>query len=147
MRSLSAFDHVRHQRHGLSQQRADAAEVVALPRRLDEQHVGARLAIERGTRKRAVEALDRNRIGAGDNECFARLPGIDSGLDLPRHLLRGDQRLVVEMTAALGKVLILKLDRVGACTLEQTDGTFDVECVAVAGVGIHNQMGADAVAD
>ena len=56
-------------------------------------------------------------------------------------------RLVVEMAAALGKVLVLELDRVRPGPLEQAHGAFDIECVAVPGVGIDDQMDADAVAD
>ena len=40
----------------------------ALARRLDEQHVGAGLAIKRGARDGALEAFDGDRIGAGDDQ-------------------------------------------------------------------------------
>ena len=51
------------------------------------------------------------------------------------------------MAAALGKLLVLELDRAGAGALEQPHGALDVERVAVAGVGVDDQMGVDAVAD
>ena len=66
-RSLAAFHHVHHQRHGLAELRSDAAEFVALPRRLDEQHVGASLTVERGARHGAVEALDGDGVGPRDD--------------------------------------------------------------------------------
>ena len=44
------------------------------------------------------------------------------------------------MAAALGKVLVLELDRVGAGALELADGAHDVERIAVAGVGIDDQV-------
>ena len=51
------------------------------------------------------------------------------------------------MTAALGKVLILDLDRVGAGALQKAHGALHIERIAVAGVGVDNEMCADAVAD
>ena len=118
----------------------DAGEIVARPRRLDEQHVGAGLAIHRGALDGAVEAFDGDRIGPRDDQRLARVPGIDRGADLAAHLLRRDQRLAVEMAAALGKILVLELDRVGAGALELADRAHDIERVAVAGVGIDDQM-------
>ena len=47
-------------------------------RRLDEQHVGAGLAIQRGALDGALEAFDRDRIGARDDQRFARTPRIDA---------------------------------------------------------------------
>ena len=51
------------------------------------------------------------------------------------------------MAAALGKILVLELDRVGAGALELADRAHDIERVAVAGVGIDDQVRVDAVAD
>ncbi len=64
--------------HRLPYLRADAAELGALARRLDEQHVGAGLAIERRARDGAVEALDRDRVGARDDQRLARVARIDA---------------------------------------------------------------------
>ena len=50
------------------------------------------------------------------------------------------------MSAALGKHLILELDRRGPGPLEQPHRTLDIERVAVAGVGIDDQRTVDAVA-
>ena len=47
-------------------------KLVALPRRFDEQHVGAGVAIERGARHGAIETLDGDGVGAGDDERVAR---------------------------------------------------------------------------
>ena len=131
----------------LAHQRADAAELGALARRLDEQHVGAGFAIERGARDGALEALDGDRVGAGDDQRVAGAARIDRRLDLADHVLRRNQRLVVEMAAALGKILVLDLDGVGAGALQQPHGALDIERIAVAGVGIDDEMRADAVAD
>ena len=124
----------------LAERRNHAGEIVARLRRLDEQHVGAGFAIHCGALDGALEALDRDRVGARDDQRLARVPRIDRGADLAAHLGRRDQRLAVEMPAALGKVLVLELDRVGAGALELADGAHDVERVAVAGVGIDDQM-------
>ena len=51
------------------------------------------------------------------------------------------------MPAALGKILVLDLDRVGARALEQAHGALDIERIAVAGVGVDHEMRAHAVAD
>ena len=66
----------------------------------------------------ALEALDRDRVGARDDQRLARVPRVDRGADLAAHLVRRDQRLAVEVAAALGKVLVLELDRGGAGALE-----------------------------
>ena len=70
-----------------------------------------------------------------------------AALILPTISRRRNQRLVVEMAAALGKVLVLDLDRVGAGAFEQPHGALDIERVTVAGVGVDDEMGGDAVAD
>ena len=55
--------------------------------------------------------------------------------------------LLVEMAAALGKVLILDLNGVGAGALEQPHRALDIERIAVAGVGIDDEMRTDPIAD
>jgi hypothetical protein len=51
------------------------------------------------------------------------------------------------MAAALGKILVLELNGAGAGALEQAHGTLHVERVAVAGIGVDDQVGRHAVAD
>ncbi len=51
------------------------------------------------------------------------------------------------MAAALGEILVLELDGVGAGALELANGTDHVERVAVAGVGVDDEMGIDAIAN
>ena len=51
------------------------------------------------------------------------------------------------MSAALGKILILKLDRIGAGALEKPHRALDIERIAVAGVGVDDEMRADPIAD
>ena len=120
---------------------------VARLRCLDEQHVGAGLAVTHGARDGRLETLDRDRVGARDDQRLARAPRIERRLDLADHLCGRNECLVIEVTAALGKRLVLDLDRVGPGTLEQPHRAFDIECIAVAGVGIDDQAGGNAVAD
>ena len=72
---------------------------------------------------------------------------VDRRLDLAHHLGGGNERLAVEVAAALREVLVLELDGVGAGALHLPHRAPHVERVAVAGVGVHDQVGADAVAD
>ena len=51
------------------------------------------------------------------------------------------------MAAALGEILILDLDGVGPGTLQQPHGALDIECIAVAGVGIDDEVRVDTVSD
>ena len=51
------------------------------------------------------------------------------------------------MTAALGKDLVLDLDRIRAGSLEQAHRARHVERIAVAGIRIDDEMAADAIAD
>ena len=94
-----------------------------------------------------VEALDGDRVGPRDDQRLARAPRVDRGADFAAHLVRRDQRLAVEVAAALGKILVLELDRVGAGALELADRAHHIERVAVAGVGIDDQVRADPVAN
>src|SRR5262245_4580304 len=75
------------------------------------------------------------------------MSGIESSVDLAAHLLRRDQRLAVEMAATLGEILVLELDSVGAGALERAHCAHDVDRVAVAGVGVDDQMRGYALAD
>ena len=75
------------------------------------------------------------------------MPRIERRLDLADHLLRRDQRLVVEVAAALRERLILDLDRIRAGALEQAHRARHVERIAVAGIRIDDEMAADAIAD
>ncbi len=146
-RRLAALHHVGEQRQPPPKRLGDAGEVVAAARRLDEQHVGAGLAVHLHALDGAVEAFDRDGVGARHDQGLARVAGIHRGADFSAHLGGRDQRLAVEMAAALGKVLVLELDRGGAGALELAHGAHDVERIAVAGVGIDHEMRIDAVAD
>ena len=145
-RRLAALHHVGDQRNALERGR-NALELGASLGRFRKQNICARLAVTQGARDRAIEAFDGDRIGAGNNQSFARVARVERRLDLADHFGGRDQHFVVEMAAALRKILVLDLDRVGAGALEQADGALDIEGIAVAGVGIDDQMCAHAVAD
>ena len=66
---------------------------------------------------------------------------------LPTISARRDHALVGEMAAALGKGLVLDLDRGGARALEQPDRPLDVQRIAVAGVGVDDDRRRHALAD
>ena len=51
------------------------------------------------------------------------------------------------MAATLGKILIFDLDRLRARLLEQPHRARDIERIAIAGIGIDNEIGIDAIAD
>ena len=72
---------------------------------------------------------------------------IERRLDLADHFGCRHQPLLVEVAAALGKGLVLELDRVGAGAFEQPHGARDIERIAVAGIGIDDQIGGNPVAD
>ena len=84
----------------------------------------ARRRPPRGRARRArcarLEALDRDRVGAGDDQRLARMRAHRrAALILPTISAAGIERLAVEVAAALGEVLVLELDGVGAGALEQ----------------------------
>ena len=72
---------------------------------------------------------------------------IDRRADLAAHLLRRDQSFSIEMAATFRKVLVFDLYAMGAHPLEATNRARHVECVAVAGVGVDDEMGVDPIAD
>ena len=49
------------------------------------------------------------------------------------------------MTATLGKILVLNLNRARPSALKQAHGAADVERVAVAGIRVDDQIGANAI--
>src|SRR6185312_13697270 len=143
---LATLDHIDHRRHAL-QRRRNTLEFLTRLRRLDKQHVGAGVAIRFGAGNCWLEAFDGYGVGARDDQGLARMPRVERGLDFTDHLLRWDERLVVEMAAALGKRLVLDLDCVRARSLEQADRARHIERITITGVRIDNEMAADAIAD
>ena len=61
---------------------------------------------------------------------------IDGGLDLLHHFLCRDDVLAGEVSAFLGKYLVLDLDARRARALQRANRAHDVHRVAVAGIGI-----------
>src|SRR5262245_42332560 len=108
---------------------------------------GARLAVSRVALDGAFKTFDRNRVGARDHQRLARAPRIERRLDLASHLDRRDEDLAVEVAAALRKCLVLELNGARPRAFEQAHGAPDVERVAIAGVGVNDQIGVDAIAD
>ena len=114
-------------------------------RRLDEQHVRSGLVIGLGTFERGVQPFDSAGIGACDYQGRVILPRIKGGLHLSDHLAAGDQLFAVKMTAAFWERLVLELDGGSPGTLEIPDRALDIERVAEAVVGIHDDRCLDPV--
>ena len=68
---------------------------------------------------------------------------LDRGADLGDELGARDHLLAIEVAAALGRHLVLDVDRRHAARLVFAHGARHVELVAVAGVGIGDQRDAD----
>ena len=89
-------------------------------RRLDEQHVGAGLAVaHRRARSRARSPRPRPRRCARSISVSGERRASSAALILPTISVGRNQRLAVEVAAALGEILVLELDRIGAGALEQ----------------------------
>ena len=104
--------------------------------RLDEEHVGPRVAVLLRARQRAVEALHRAGVRAGDDEEVRAAPRRDGGGHLGRHLAGSDELLALHVPALLGHDLVLEMDRGHPGGLVLADGADDVERIAVARVGV-----------
>jgi hypothetical protein len=114
----------------------DGCDVVAGHQRVREQEIGAGLVVEIEAADRLVEALDRGRVGArNDQEIRIEARG-DGGSDLLDALFGRDHRLASEMAATLGPDLILDHDAGDAGALETADGEVSVDRIAVAGIGV-----------
>ena len=95
---------------------------------------------------RVLEAMGGNGIGARNNDEIRVDPGICGGTNFLNHVCRCDNALSREMSAPLGKLLILELDGIGPAAFENADGACNVERVAETGVCIDDQRQSDNIA-
>ena len=146
-RRLPALDHVREQRRTGAQGFCDRAELLARPRRLDEENVSPRVRVTFGALDRGLESLDSDGVGARDDERLRLPPRVGRRMDLANHLMHRHDALALEMPAPLGKRLVLELDRSRSRPLEQPHCPLHVESVAVTGVGVDNNRRLDAFAN
>ena len=109
---LAALDQIDHQRNRSADRPGDLSELLLRRRRLDEQHVGAGIAVARSAIERGRKPFDGHGIGARNDQRPLGMSRVDRGLDLPDHFGGADDRLVFEVAATLGKALILELDGV-----------------------------------
>src|SRR5439155_23149697 len=109
---------------------------------LDEQDVGAGVAVATGPLDGADHPLDGPGVGAGDDDEIVRPAGGDGGADLRLHLRRRDDLLALHVTALLRGDLILDVDGGHAGALVLLHGADHVDRVAVAGIGVgdHRQV-------
>src|SRR3972149_5028354 len=68
---------------------------------------------------------------------------LDGSGNLGLHLLHPDDLLPLEVPAALGEDLVLEHDRRGPGALQLTDGSPDVERVAIARIGVYQDRNLD----
>src|SRR3972149_5743921 len=78
-------------------------------------------------------------IRSREDERRGALPDVEGGVNLRDHLARGDDVLPFEVTAPLGKDLVLELDGARSGPFQQANGSLDVEGIAVARVGVHDE--------
>ena len=94
---------------------------------------------------RAVHALARGGVGAGDDE---QMPaGPSGGGNLGSHVMGVGQFLVVQVAAFLRQQLVLDVHRGGAGILERTHHVHDVQRLAVSGVAVDQQRQAGGAGD
>ena len=105
-------------------------------RRLDEGHVGAGREGAVDALDRLLEAEHRHGVGAGDQHDVGVGPVLGRGAHLADEVVGVDDLLAVEVTAALGRDLVLDVQRGRAAQRVLAHGPHDVELVAVARVGV-----------
>jgi hypothetical protein len=104
---------------------------------LDEQRVDAAGQVGLGPVQRGVQAFDRQRVGARQDQRVGTAARVQRGAQLAAHLGgAGHHGLAVEVAAALGEALVLQLDHRGAGALEAAHRALHVQRIAEAGVGV-----------
>ena len=112
-------------------------------RRLDEQHVRARVGVDPRPGDRGVEALDGGGVGARDEHEVGVAPGGDGGADLAGHLVGADQGLAAHVPALLRHHLVLQVDAGHPGLLVLPHRAHYVDRVAVPGVGVGDHRHVD----
>ena len=115
---------------------ADRRVLLARPRRVDEDEVGAGVGVRVAAGDRVVEPGHLERIRPRDDQRLVRASSRDGRAHLDHHLRCRDHLLPLHVPAALGRDLILDLDCVGAGRLELARRQPDARLGAVAGVGV-----------
>ena len=103
---------------GAEQRSAIAAYSSTVRRRVDEDEVGARLAVGVAAVDRVLEPGHLQRVRARDDQRLVGASRRDGGADLDHHLLGRDHLLALHVAAALRRDLVLDLHRVRADGLE-----------------------------
>jgi hypothetical protein len=135
------------QRHPAAEALGDGADLLHRLAHLEEQHVGAGLEVGLAALERVLQAVHHDRVAARDDHEIGVVPGVERGLDLARHLLRGDQALADHVAAALGPHLVLDMDAGHPGALELAHRARGVEGVAVAVVGVDDHRDAHRLGD
>ena len=112
-------------------------------RRLDECDVGTDVDGRIRTVDGLVQAQHGARIGTGDDQELVGAARLDGSADLRDELVARDHFLAFEVTASLGRHLVLDVDRRDASRLVLAHGARDVQFIAVARVGIGDHRDID----
>ena len=140
-RRASPLDHVHEQ--GCIDPPGQGRELGQIGRRLDEDHVGSGPGIRDTPLDRGFESGDRQRIGPGDDDKRWVAARVEHGLQLGEHFRERNDVLAAEVAAALGKRLILDLDRGHAGSLELGDRAPGVEGIAEPRVDVGDDRDPD----
>src|SRR5581483_574502 len=87
-------------------------------------------------RERVLDSMDGARVRARNDDKIRVAPRVERGADFVFHLRLRNDFLAVEMAAALGRHLVLDVDRGDAGALEFAHRAHDAERVAVARIGV-----------
>ncbi len=120
-----------------------ALDLLLGPRRLDEEHVGARPGRGLAAAERLVEPGRRDRVGSRDDEEVRVRARLDRGADLSLELGEGNDLVTREMSAALGRHLVLEVECRHPRALVQPHRPPHRERVAVARVGVGDERDSD----
>ena len=114
---------------------------------LDEAGVGTSLAGSQDPVYRLIHAHDGQGVGPGDDEEIAVAAGFHGGTDLLHVFLAFDDPLALHVPALLRPKLVFQKAAGGTRGDQFLHRAIDVQRIAVAGVGVHDDRNADAHAD
>jgi hypothetical protein len=127
--------------------RWQAASSLGCAQGLGEQRIDAAGQVGLGALERGVQALDRQRVGARQDQGVGAAPRVQRRAQLAAHLGRGHHGLAVQVTTTFGETLVLELDHRRTRTLEGAHRALRVQRVAEAGVGVDDDRHAHTLGD
>ena len=146
-RGFAAFHHIGQQRHATAKLCAGYVHVFGGAQGFNEQGIHPAGKISLSPSQCGIQALCRQRVGAGQDQCVGIRARIQRGLELAHHLLHRHHRLAIQMAAALGEGLVFQLDHGGTCPLKPFDRAHHIKRVAKTCVSIHDDRQTDTLGD